>query len=61
MGRRVVITQAQVIRNVQAVEKAGLQVCAIEFAPDGTLRIVTAAVDSGPQPDKDDRKPEPWT
>lgn len=61
MGRRVVITKAQIIRNVQALTEAGLSIAGVDLQPDGTVRILTAAVDRSLEPAKDDRKPEPWT
>ena len=61
MGRRVVITKAQIIRNVQALTEAGLTIAGVDLQPDGTVRILTGAVDTRTEPAKDDRKPEPWT
>lgn len=61
MGRRVVITHKQVEEKVNSIKAMGFTISGIEFHHDGTLTILTAAVDRSLEPAKDDRKPEPWT
>lgn len=61
MGRRVAITHKQVQEKVSTIKAMGLTISGIEFHHDGTLTILTAAVDTRTEPAKDDRKPEPWT
>jgi len=42
---RATVTQAVIVRTVQAVERAGLRICRVEVRPDGT--IIVHSVDGG--------------
>jgi hypothetical protein len=57
MTARVRFTQAELVRAIEAVQKAGLMVGGAKIEPDGTIVVLTTTVEQGAIPANDRANP----